>query len=289
MTYGILDLSLHATADAAAKYFRVNRGITRTFEIESPILDIPGLRPTLSVLDPDGYYICIEVRETVYHMSLDTFVLNCKNRNLPVKLYVAMPKNSSDSNFQENVRRARQNGVGVLLVDDIDGEMLYEALALSLTGLRRVDPKEFPPKYRSAILEAEKTFQDGHPQKGCAAIFDELEAVTRKVAEKTYRKGAWKNLKPGGTGTPPDFNRQNWMSLLQQLMKELDPTVCGCPQLNSALLSRIIGITPHRNDSGHKPRTVAARQKRDNELRTRFEHAYDALRDTLKAAKPLHI
>jgi hypothetical protein len=289
MNYIILDQTLHTTADEAAKFFRAERGITRPFEIEKPVLNIEGLRPTLSVLGPDFYHMCIEVRESAYHLSLDSFVLDCKNKNSPVKLYVAMPKKSLDPNFKENLRRARQNGVGVFLVDENDGEIISEALALSLTGLRRVNPKDFPPKYRFAVNEAETIFHDGHPHKACSILFDEIESLTRKIAEKTFKNGNWKTLGPGRGGRAPRFYKGNWAVLLDQLIKELNVKACGCPDLNTTLLSRILGMTPHRNDSGHKPKSQADLQRRDKELRTRFEHAYDALRDLVKASKPLRV
>jgi len=52
-----------------------------------------------------------------------------------------------------------------------------------------------------------------------------------------------------------------------------------CPKVSRPLLARILGITEHRNELGHKPRNRAARVKRDQELRTRFEAAADLLFD----------
>jgi hypothetical protein len=59
--------------------------------------------------------------------------------------------------------------------------------------------------------------------------------------------------------------------------------------LTTAFLAKIHGVTPHRNESGHKPRSEAELKKRDRELRTRFEAAVDLLRDLIVAVKPLRV
>jgi hypothetical protein len=56
-------------------------------------------------------------------------------------------------------------------------------------------------------------------------------------------------------------------------------------KLTTSLLARIVGVTAHRNESGHKPTSLKQRMKRDQELKTRFEGGIDLLRELLDAAK----
>lgn len=290
MSYRFLEAPLQPTAEAAKKFFRQELGVTH-FRIEEPIQADIDYRPTLSAITKDFYWICVEVSESAWPQNnmLDGFVLDCKNRCLPVKLYVVIPKGTSDVEFKTNLQRAQRNGVGVLEVDDAGGNSFQDALPLSLTGLRPTISTDFPPKYRSAIREAERTFCNGNPQKGCSAIYDEIELLTRKLAKKTNQKGFWRALKP--SEKPPKINLDNgpWTKVLKVLIDHLDLKRCKCPRLNDALLARILGITPHRNESGHKPKTQAQLKKRDEELRTRFEAGRDILRDLINATKPLRL
>lgn len=289
MTYRVLTPSLYATADAVQKYLRAERGITK-FDVEAPIQSDVEYCPTLSAKTRDFSIVCVEVSERAYSNPLDAFVLECKNRSLPVKLYVAMPKAVTDPEYRENLKRAKSRSVGLIEVDTSGvGVIVEEALLLSLTGLRDIKPANFPTKYRTPISEALGVFRNGNPSKGCSLIYDEIEQLTRRVAEKSRNKGYWRQLKPGEK--KPKINLQNgpWAKVIETLMSHLDPKVCPCPELNNALLARILGITPHRNDSGHKPKNGEQRKKIDSELRTRFENAVDVLSDLIAATKPLRV
>ena len=72
--YGILDPSLFSIADNAQQYFVKQRGLG-AFNIEVPVLDASGLRPTLSALDSEKYVICIEVRETTILLLIRSFLI----------------------------------------------------------------------------------------------------------------------------------------------------------------------------------------------------------------------
>jgi hypothetical protein len=56
-------------------------------------------------------------------------------------------------------------------------------------------------------------------------------------------------------------------------------------KVSTSLVARVIGITGHRNESGHRPRNLKERIKRDQALRTRFEGSVDLLREFLEATK----
>ena len=125
------------------------------------------------------------------------------------------------------------------------------------------------------------------PAKGCALLYDEIESLSRRVANKTFQRGLWK------TGETPEGNvdTRAWANVLDQLSDKLDFHSCraSCPDLSRNLIAQIRGITGPRNESGHKPKRKSDLIKRDRRLRTRFESAADLLLDLSDAAKPLRV
>lgn len=285
MNFTILPQSLWPAAEAAAEYFRREWGI-RTLSTEEAIDDAIGYRTTLLGQTDDFYYLCIEVSDMAYPPSLDSFVLDCKNRCLPVKLFVAVSKSSNDPRYKDNIRRARMNGVGLIELDleSGTGQIVQPALALSLTGIRVTDRKLFPQKYRGSLARAEETFRQGTPDKACSLVYDEIEDLTRRIAMKTARLSYWRT--PLGKGR--NLKTEPWAKIAKLLEDSLQKK--GAAQhLTGALLARVRGITSYRNSSGHKPGSSKELLKRDSALRTRFESAIDLLRELIDASKPLRL
>lgn len=285
--YTILPEPLHPVADQTITYFRNKRGVSKSsIKIEQPIekeLSLP-YRPTFSGKTSDSYILCVEVSESVYHNSLDAFVLECINKCIPAKLFIAIPKGTKDPDFAQKLNAAKDRGVGVLEISASSGSVIQEALPLSLAGVRPILVQEFPAKLRENLHRAEMIFKGGSPDKACSLIFDEIESICRTMGKKTVDGGFW-------TKDPGNFKFESgpWASLMTLLATSLDIKKSKCPQLTQAFLARIHGTTPHRNDSGHKPGNEEALKKRDRELRTRFESAVDLLADLISAVKPLRI
>jgi hypothetical protein len=103
------------------------------------------------------------------------------------------------------------------------------------------------------------------------------------AGKKTHDAGCWKQ------SVTAKFESASWAALMELMGDNLDSKKAKCPALTKAFIARIHGITPHRNESGHKPRDANALMKRDRELRTRFESAIDLLTDLLIAVRPLRI
>lgn len=286
MTYRILSRSLHGTADAAIAYLHNQWGIaTRSVKIETVIHPDFNYRPTISVATKDYHTLCVDVSETAYSNALDAFVQECVAKNLPARVYVATPKDLQDSQFSYKIKRAKENGVGLIEVDENGGTLIQDAIPLSLAKVRPIEPKQFPPKYREALAKAENTFRCASPDKGCAMLFDEMEALFRQVAIKLNEKKLWMSKKKISF----DYENGPWASLVELVQKNVDRNRSKCPELKAAFLSRVHGLTSYRNDSGHKPGNQAALIKRDRELRTRFETATDTLLDLINHTKPLHV
>lgn len=282
--FSILPPPLHETAEGARLFFRNQFGTS--LRIEEPPFPNATYRPTLSGVTRDFHLLCIEVSDTAYTNSLDAFVLDCKLHVRPVKLIVAIPKNDGgDPNFKLNLRRARENGVGVVEVEpDGSGSVLHEPLSLSLTGLRPYDPREFPARYREAMRAAYNTFTGGDPLKGCARVYDEIEALCRAVGQKAVKRKCFGDMKKTSSF---NFETEPWATVVTFLDRNLDRKLAACPDLKPALLARVLGVTPHRNEAGHRPRNTRGLIRRDRELRTRFEHASDLFRDLIAASRGL--
>lgn len=191
-TYTILPEPLHALADQTANYFVKKRGVrAASIKVEQPIdSDLP-YRPTFTARTSDHHTLCIEVSESAYNNSLDTFVLRCMHQGLPVKLFIAIPKGTHDPEYSRKLSAAKTRGVGVLEVNDHSVDVVQEAIALSLAGVRPIAAQEFPAKLRESLNRAETAFRTGSPDKACSLVFDEIENICRAAGRKTYDDGHW--------------------------------------------------------------------------------------------------
>ena len=286
MNFRHLGEPLRPLADAVVQYFTREHGVRNFVEEEQIHPELA--RPTLHAITQDHHFLCVEFSETTpYPPSLDRFVLDCIKHCLPVRIYVAVPTQSTDPNYKRDINRAHSFGVGVAEVNGDHVIVVADPLSLSLAGVRPIDKRNFPIKYRFNLGQAESTFRQGNPAKGCAMIYDEIEALTRRIAEKTKQLGYWSASKKGTARPKLRVTKDPWAKVVRVLMEQLDP---GQPPLiPEALLARVLGLTSHRNDSGHKPGTRVALQRRDRELRTRFENATDILLELISAARSLRV
>lgn len=288
MTYKSLSESLRPTADAARDFFKRDWGV-HSFRVEEPIDANISYCPTLSATTRDQYVLCIEVSGSAYHSGLDQLVIDCRNYGMPAKVFVAIPKESGDPQYRQNVRRATACGVGLVEISGTKGRIIHNALSLSLTGCRPIDKTQYPAKYRGALSDAEHTFREGDPAKACAAIYDEIEALCRRVAKRTLKKGCWTKSVSSGAVIKMNLDKAAWQNVVQAIAKHCDARKCGCPKLDDTLCARVLGIVPYRNEVGHKPKSVTELLKRDAKLRTRFESGADILFELISAAAPLHV
>lgn len=283
MSYRILGQSLWPVADAVRKYFKEDLGLT-SIRIEEEIAsDVP--RPTIQAKSRDQIFICAEFLETsCFSVNIERLISKCKSKQLPVKLFVVFPDGAKSTEFSKDFRSAKEHSIGVISVS-ASGEVtvLAEPISLTLSDVRKIDPKAYPAKYKSDLMNAQQTYLQGNPVKGCAGIYDMIEAVTRRVAKKLHEHGwvsAW-------TTRAPNFEKASWHQLADDIYRCLDFN--KTPRQNKALWAKIVSLTPLRNESGHEPKTMKARVSRDKELRTRFEDAADVFRNLIEATKDLKV
>lgn len=283
MSYGILQTRLHGVADEVQAYFRREWGVGK-FAIEKQLLDL-GYRPTLSVVDRQKYYLCIEVSETAYSNFLDSVILDSMNRGLAIRLFVAVPAGSSGQQFELDRKLGRVRGVGLLFVDPYRHLTTLDrpALPLSLTGARPIEARKFPARYRQDLQEAQSTYDGGNPPKACACVYDIIESVTRRLGRYISDKNLWNNQ----TQIKLKWEKAPWANILDSFLSYFNCNLVNCPNLTQSLLHRIRGETDLRNQVGHAPRSTRERQERDAELRTRFETATDVLKALLDATRPI--
>ncbi len=281
MRYTILSNDLHETADLTEYYLKSQLGL-RNIRIEEELPYTLSYTPSFWAENNDHNIICVEVSNQAYSRTLDHIILECQRLAYPIKLYYAIPKDDTDTNYRKNLSDARKRGVGVLELDTDECYVSSEALSLSLTGLRPINVKEFPRKYRELVNRAIATFRNGDPSKGCSILYDEVEAITRKIAIKTANLNWW---------TPsPDTNleRLAWFNICDLLRNKIDYGNYGKIGLRNQIL-KIHAIINERNDSGHKPRNKTALRRRDQRLRTRFEGLIDTMLDVINESKSLRI
>jgi hypothetical protein len=281
-SFQILPVTLHESANATIEWFIQNWGVNRrNIAVEQPFHQGVDFRPTFVARMSEGNILCIEVSESIYSNTLDSVVLDCRDKVLPVKLIVAVPRDTVDPDYGKKLRNAKSRGVGIFHQES--GDMIQQPLLLSLAGLRPINTSQFPTKYRQSLQSAYQTFRDGNPNKACADVYDQLEGLCRRFAKKCVRKGYWQNTRN------LDLDNGSWTAIIRDIERSLrrpDPEI---RRVTTTLLSRVVGVTPHRNDSGHLPRNLNQTVRRDQALRTRFESAVDLLKDFIDATSSLHI
>ena len=282
MNFRSLDASLIPTAEAAASHFRSTHG-AKSFEAEAEVDPRLRYRPTLMGTTRDFHSLCVEVTEGTVSQALDAFVLDTVALGLPVRLWIAVPAAVEPAVLGDLMVRAKNRGLGVIQMNGAIGSELTNPVSLSLYGLRTISRRDYPSRYRQALGDAESTFRAGDPAKGCSRMFDELEALTRRIAKRISKRGFWK--------IPPTMNLDTapWSKVVEAIrdMSDRQTLKALSPGLNDAMLGSLIGVTPQRNESGHKPSTRSALIKRDQQLRTRFESAADLLLELIRASNPL--
>lgn len=290
MSFKLLAPYLHPTALAAKKYFSEQHG-AKSFCFETQIdKDLP-LAPTLSARLSNGCILCIEVSEKAYSNSLDTFVVECSTRSFPVKLYVVLPSAKGDADFVSNLRKAKDRGVGVVELSDENTFEAAEAVSLSLFGMHKNKLKEFPKTKREAVRQAQQTFLNGNPVKGCQSLYEELESLTRLFADRSKKEGWWRAPHSGEAKPTTNIKTGSWAKVLKDLAVFLDLDACKkrCPLICDALIASARGVTDPRNHTSHKPNTLKAMILRDQKLRTWFESTSDLLKNWYEATKPLKL
>lgn len=284
MNYRTIDQSLHATADAVRTHFRTQQGVTK-FLIEQPLdgIDVE-YRPTLHAKTKNNYYVCIEISEVAYKSTLDSFVLDCINKGVPAKLYVARNGNIKDMDYEKNIKTLRARGVGLLEVGSHIDEILSPQF-LSLAALRPINIGVVPNAFKAMLAEAHYLFKNGNPEEGCSNIYKEIESYSRKICRKTHDSGFWTST------TNSDFDKQSWNSLIKELNSKLDysKTKPKYSEMDEQLILRVIGVTDVRNKLAHKIKSLKDRKARDERLRTIFEAGVDLLIDLLNSTKALKI
>lgn len=273
MAYRILLQQYHATADSARRQFAIQLGVAEgKFQVEQPIHRDIRFIPTFNVMSRERYLIVIEVAEQIERGVLSDAILVMKNQGLPAKVYVAIPEGAQTATFKEDLRFARQNGLGLVEMRD-PFESYQEPLLLNLTGVRKPDALKFSKALRAAIVDSLRTFENGNPRKACTVVTDEIEGMSRRLAAHALRVGA--------LGSPPAkvTVKMPWAGVMDALLKHHDRSKGPFTKIDKSLLARVSGLTTHRNEGSHPPRSAAERRRIDAQLKTRYEHACDVLSD----------
>jgi hypothetical protein len=282
MSYSFLSPPLHPVAENARAFLSDKWGIPKTrFAVEQKIVSGIAYGPTLSAPTADHHILCVDVSDKAYNASLDDFVLQCMHQHLPVKLFVAIPKDTIDPDYRTNLRKLSDRGVGLIEVADGHSHIVRQPLSLSLVTVSAIGLDRFPARMREHLQRAEQQFKDGSPVDGCSNILDLIEERTRNLARMASKRGWWK--------TPPTFNLDKvaWATLLKYMTAHLDVSTagCNCPEFTDIFIAQLIGITASRNEVSHPPKDLHSRIRRDTRLRTRFEHGCNVLYDFIEATK----
>ena len=282
--YTILHPDLHVTADSAITWLKTELGMKKSsIKVEEAIDPDIKLRPTISAQTKDFHILCIEVSKTIDSNLLSSSVLDCQRKGLPVKLYVAVQHGHNEEEYARKLKDAKNRGLGILEASDKHWNVVLQGLSLSLTNARPINFKDFPKKYRESLQQAEQTYRNGDPLRGCSHVYADLEAAFWRFAGKCRKKGIWASS--GGF----DLDSVAWATLITNMDKHLDRSNVLAQPVSSSLLAQILGITSLRNETMHNPNSLQVRINRDRKLRTRFESAIDLLKEFIDATSALKI
>jgi hypothetical protein len=291
MTYALLGQNLWDIADRAKAYFAAQHG-ARNFKSERPLEGDLPLKPTWQATVDPGYLLCIDVRESPFSSTLYEFVNKCASLGLPIRLWVAVPKDSSGTNFAAELRQAREAGVGVIQFSDDGAEhVFHRPIAPSLFGLKKTDLATVPKRRRDSVKTAESTFLDGSPAQGCQEICQELEQLTREFAEYTHSQGWWKQPAKPRPWNSTFFRTKPWANVLEDMEHHLEigKVRHKSPGMTKQSIVRARGHTDWRNEVSHRPKTFRETKDRDARLRTMFESTRDILVEWYGIAKPFKL
>ncbi len=214
-----------------------------------------------------GYKVCIEVHQSPFPKTVESFISDCMKHNFPVKLYIAIPEAGNESLDTSLVKRANDFGVGLIIVGKRI-RLINDALELSLL-ISDVDLHAYPKKLRPELSQAIRTYQNGDPVKGVSNLCDVVEHAIRKIAKQS---------KGNGNGKIPladTLDLENG-SLANVIKKMIQHSV-----LNDVVLASCLGLTSVRNDTSHPPKEFKQRVKRHLRLKTNFNHTLNILTDLL--------
>jgi hypothetical protein len=284
MIYKVLPENLRDVADRVVDYLREDRGVT-SFRAEAAIDDDLEYRPTAHGFSPEKYIVAVEVQDRPDIAVLDSTVLDCAARSLPVKIFIAFPEPAVPISTRD-AEKIHHRGVGLIEVRPAGPVVLREALPMSLFGYR-LDRQIFPQRLRGTLLDAENALRSNNPPHGCSILHQEVEDLSRKIIAKTKEKKMWRKLKPSEKTSKLNLDTGAWEKVLELFEGRYVVNKKKVPDLTSNLIHRIEATTLYRNQGAHKPKTTQERKDRDRETRTRFESAADLLHDLLRVSSQI--
>jgi hypothetical protein len=136
-----------------------------------------------------------------------------------------------------------------------------------------------------AVSRAERLFLGGNPEGACQELGKQLEDITRKFAEYSFKLNWW-----NASAKAPTFSG-NWAPLLERLELEIVQKLVQskCPTFKKQRITAARSHTDHRNVVSHPPRNAKERRDRDERLRTMFESMRDVLVDWCEIARVLRL
>src|SRR5689334_18752917 len=118
--YLILDPALHKVANIAKQEVMSRYNLRRSPFIEQSITSSIYWRPTF-YWQRETEYLAIEVSDRPLPSTLKSEFMDISSSGLPIRIIVAYPENNklSTTEFQKDINRIRQTGIGYMSVDEI--------------------------------------------------------------------------------------------------------------------------------------------------------------------------
>jgi hypothetical protein len=243
--YNLLPAHLNNIADEAEKIIRVKYGLGIPF-IETSIDPSIKWSPTLHWKTKNGIIIACEVHESPMPMSIKIAHSELSITDLPVKIFIAHPVNNQRSvkTYLQESKEAKNNGFGLISVND-DNTGSFQHMGIE-TNLFIPVPiyMNFIKPLRVGIELAYDIYINTDPRHGVQEIGQLVESIIFHLADQAKSNGA---LRTGGY--LPILKSYALANLIEDLMRDR--------VIDNAILGRCRGFVEDRNDSSHKPKSLA--------------------------------
>ncbi|MDB5222633.1 MAG: hypothetical protein JWN83_1300 [Chitinophagaceae bacterium] len=270
-TYLILDPDLHEIAEYAMKEI-MSRYNLRNPLIEQAINPNISWRPTFLWKKPTEYLACEPAFKPLPPIINSNF-MDIQSSGLPIRIIVAYPHDNSISitEFQKDLRKAKQHGIGYMSVDATTKKANIEYKGVSsILSIPAIDFSQIKSGLRPKVIDAYDMYMSGDPKHGVQELGQLMEKCMTVLATQAIGRGKLRN----SNYVPGRFYKLT--KLIDELLNE--------KIIDLGILGNCRGFVYPRNSTSH-PQDIASIKKIERKLKENFIKGVSILEELPAAFK----
>ena len=233
--------------------------------------------PTAISWNPDllweskTHYIALEISDIgPFRPTIEIAFGQITLKELPVKIYVAYPKNANQpkDSYQKDLKSAKNYGIGIISVDDNNNfitEIEKDPVSIPLV-INEIDYSIFKKQICPTLRECYATYMNGNPQMGLQRMYQLIESKIRKLGDQAIIN----NLLTTGGYSKGDRS-YSLGNLIDDLMRQRI--------ISNAVLGRCRGFVDDRNNVSHEAKTKMEAIKIEKNTKDNFKLALRILEE----------